>query len=335
MRSTRLPLAIAVALPLVWSSSSAHADGAVMIVGTVTPHDRDVIIESVQVAGSALSWKFTAPDFSRDIVNASVGCLNDKSPWSCLSAAVHGSEQLVIVEVDSQHVTDAPMTILTAHVLASGAESEATASRYCELCFDDALKRAVGELSRTLLQEAAEHTRRTKLVIHSRPERAWIMLDGKPVGSTDMIWATYPGQHSIAMLLPGYRAAVRDFAVVEGETLDVSITLEPDLTAMAGPRDRPALLPRASQVLPGLAIGVGGAIAVAGGLLIVFDQDPDPRDTASRYYYDTTKLGIASLGTGLIVAGVGLYFVLRPHATNAATVTALSGGGAVGWAGRF
>jgi PEGA domain len=306
-----------------------------MVVGAVSPRDRDIIVDSIKVAGTALSWKFSAPAFSRDAVDASVGCLNDKAPWSCIPPTVRTNEQLVIVEIDSERVADAPMTIVTAHVLASGTESDSTDSRYCEMCNEDALKRAVGELGRTLLQNAAERTRRTKLAIHSSPSRAWILLDGKPVGITDLTRATFPGKHTISFLLQGYRTETRDVVVVEDKTLDVSVELKPEASAPTDAGDhgqRPGLPPR---FFSKLAIGAGGAAMLAGGLLIAFDQDPDPHGPQSRYYYNTAGLGVATLGVGALVAGAGIYFLTRPHVTSTATVTALPGGGAIGWAARF
>src|SRR4051812_32488814 len=134
MRPTTLRFALVLAFQLASSRTGAIAGGTVMVVGKVSPRDRDIIIDSIKAAGTTLSWRFSAPAFPRDAVDASVACLNDKTPWSCLSSTIRGNEQMVIVEVDSDHAAGAPLIILTAHVLASGIESESTASRYCELC---------------------------------------------------------------------------------------------------------------------------------------------------------------------------------------------------------
>jgi hypothetical protein len=323
--------AAAIAALLVGSVSRAHADGAVLVVGTVSPRDRDVIVDTIKGEGSALSLRFSAPA-GRDAADASVACLRDKTPWSCVAPVIRGKDQLVIVEVDSEHGGGAPMTIVTAHLLISGDEAESFASRNCAMCNEDALKRTVGDLSRDLLQRAAARSGRTKLAIRSRPDRAQIVLDGRPAGATDTTLATYPGKHTIELQAPGYAAATREVIAVDGSTVDVAIPLPPE-ARRPGPGDpgSPDAHPR-SRLLPGLAIGAGAAAIVAGGLLIAFDQDPSP---SQRYYHNTAPYGVASLAAGVVVAGAGIYLWLRPRASSAAAVAPVPGGAAIGWAGRF
>ena len=123
---------------------------------------------------------------------------------------------------------------------------------------------------------------------------------------------------------------------VDGSNIDVAVPLHPE-APLLGPADQgaPDARARGSRVVPGVAIGVGAAAIVAGGLLIAFDQDPSPQQ---RYYYNTAPYGVASLAAGVAVAGVGVYLWLRPQASQAssvATVAPVPGGAAVGWAGRF
>ena len=332
--STFLRTAAAVVL-LAWSAATARADGAVMVVGAVPPRDRDAIVEAIKGVGSALSLRFTAAP-SRDAADASVACLRDQAPWSCIASTVRGVDQLVIVEVDSDRGAGAPMTIVTAHLLTAGAEDESFASRNCAMCNEDALKRAVGELGRELLQRAAARSGRTKLAIQSSPDRAQISLDGRPMGATDATLATYPGPHTIELEAPGFARTTREVIAIDGATVDVSIRLVPEPRAAAAV-ERAAPAPRAeprSLLLPGLAIGAGAAAMVAGGLLIGFDGDPDPSGR-QRYYYDTASYGVAALAAGAVVAGVGIYVWLRPGRSSLAAVAPLPGGAAVSWAGRF
>ena len=119
--------AAAIAALLVGSASRARADGAVLVVGAVSPRNRDLIVDAIQSAGSALSLRFSAAA-GRDAANASVACLRDQTPWSCVASVIRGKDQLVIVEVDSDR-GGAPMTIVTAHLLTAGAEAVSFASR--------------------------------------------------------------------------------------------------------------------------------------------------------------------------------------------------------------
>jgi hypothetical protein len=321
---TTILRAAAVAAWLVGSVSRAHADGAVLVVGPVSPRDRDVIVDAIKGEGRALSLRFSAA-VSRDAADASVACLRDQTPWSCVAPVIRGKDQLVIVEVDSDRGGGAPITIVTAHLLTAGAEAESFASRHCAMCNEDALKRTVGDLSRDLLQRAASRSGRTKLTIRSRPERAQIKLDGVPAGATDATLATYPGKHTLELQAPGYAAGTREVIAVDGSTIAVAIRLQPAAR-------RPGAAPPGSRRWPGLAIGAGAAAIVAGGLLIAFDQDPSPHQ---RYYYNTAKYGAASLAAGAVIAGAGIYLWLRPRASSAAAVAPVPGGAAVGWAGRF
>jgi hypothetical protein len=317
----------------VGSASLARADGAVLVVGAASPRDRDIIVDAIQGAGRALSLRFSAAA-GRDATDASVACLRDQTPWTCVAPVIRGKDQLVIVEVDSDHGGGAPMTVVTAHLLTAGAEAESFASRGCAMCNDEALKRTVGDLGRDLLQRAVARTGRTRLAIRSRPDRAQITLDGEPAGATDATLATYPGKHMIELRMPGYTAASLELVAVAGTTVDVAIPLQP---APPRPGPRPGDpgspdAPAGSRRLPALVIGAGAAAIIAGGLLIAFDQDPSPQQ---RYYYDTAKYGVASLAAGVVVAGAGLYLWLRPRASSAAAVAPVPGGAALGWAGRF
>lgn len=333
----RTPLVgLVVALHLAASSSGARADGAVMIAGKVSPRERDIIVDSIELTATSMTWKLTAPPFSREAIDASLACLKDKSPWACVAPAVRGNDQLVIVQVDGDRGIGAPMTVVTAHVLTAGTDGELLASRYCEMCNEDALKRAVADLSKQLLQEAAERAGRTKLAIHSKPDKAWILLDGKTVGATNTTRVTYPGTHTIMLRHVGYKTTVREIVAIDGKTLDVAFDMDADPSSTRG-SDRHAPPPdHPPRRLPYLALGAGAAAILAGALLIAFDEDPDPRGPQRRYYYDTAKDGVACLAIGAVVAGAGVYLLLRPEATSAATVTPLPGGGAAAsWTGRF
>jgi hypothetical protein len=71
---------------------------------------------------------------------------------------------------------------------------------------------------------------------------------------------------------------------------------------------------------------------ITGGLLYALS----PRgDVEHRYFYSTRPPGVVSMIAGAAVALPGLYFWLRPGASSVATVAPLSGGAAVGWAGRL
>ncbi|HEX7839832.1 MAG TPA: hypothetical protein VF469_20290 [Kofleriaceae bacterium] len=45
--------------------------------------------------------------------------------------------------------------------------------------------------------------------------------------------------------------------------------------------------------------------------MIWFDQDVDLRGRQQQHYYDSAPLGVASPAAGVVVAGVGVYFLMR------------------------
>lgn len=69
--------AAAIAALLVGSASRARADGAVLVIGEVSPRDRDLIVDAIENAGRALSLRFSAAA-GRDAASASVACLHTR-----------------------------------------------------------------------------------------------------------------------------------------------------------------------------------------------------------------------------------------------------------------
>ena len=80
----------------------------------------------------------------------------------------------------------------------------------------------------------------------------------------------------------------------------------------------------------------GGAAIAAGVFWLIYDERPDPHGPQQPTYHDTRTYCYVSLTAGVVTAGMGLYFWLRPDADSAATVTPLHGGGvSAGWSWRF
>ncbi len=330
-------MGLVVALQLALSSSgssSARADGAIMITGKISPREHDVIVDTLESVAAGMTWKLTAPPVGREAIDAALACLKNKAAWSCVAPGVRGNEQLVIVQVDGERGAGATATVVTAHVVTAGTDGEFFASRYCEVGSEEALKRAVADLGKQLLQEAAERTGRTRLAIRSRPDKAWILLDGKTVGATNTTRATYPGTHTIMLRQVGYKTAVREVVAADGQTLDVAFDMEPDpsWTGGSGSHVPPAEHP--PRILPYVALGTGGTAIVAGALLIAFDEDPNPRGPQRPSYDDTARNGVVALAIGAAVTGAGVYLLLRHKATSPA-ITPLPGGAAASWTGRF
>lgn len=338
MRSVTLTAALVVAFHALSPAFTARADGIILVAGAASPRQRTIVVNAFEATANALQWKLTAPPLARELVDASVRCLADSAPWTCVAPEIRRNDQIVIVQLEIERGAKVPTTIATAHVLLAGIQGDVSASRYSETADEEAFRRSTADLSK-LLQEAAERTGRTKLVIRSKPDRAWVTLDGQNIGATEKTRATYPGPHTISVRRIGYKAMAREVVAIEGKVTTEDFDLEPDgssnETAMgSGNQSHPAVA--SSRLLPKLAVAVGGAASAAGIFWLLYDEDPDPHGPQQRYYHDTSRYGYISLTVGLAVAGAGLYFWLRPDATSAPAVAPAHGGGtSAGWIWRF
>jgi PEGA domain len=340
MRVAKLTVALVVALHAAWSST-ANADGVLMIRGSASPREREIITDSFQIAARSLTWTLTAPRLGRDVVDAATKCLSDKTPWNCLAQDVRSSDPLVIVQIDNDRANGASTTIATGHVLVAGNQSDVSATRYCEMCNEETFKRSISELSKQLLQDAAERSGRTKLAVHSQPDKAWITLDGQTIGSTNATRATYPGLHTITLRRLGYKAIARDIVAIDGKTLELEFDLQPDPNAPHisdgnAHQVKPAPQAGPSRLVPGLMIGAGAAAIVAGGAWLWLDEDPKLSGPQERTYRDTTTYGVVSIAAGAAIVGVGVVLLLRVNSTSTAAIAPLPNGGAAAtWGWQF
>jgi PEGA domain-containing protein len=334
MRPSILTVILVVALHAAWSGSSARADGIVLVTGTASPRQREIVVDAFEATATSLRWKLTAPSLARELVDASVKCLTDSAPWTCVAPQIRGNDQIVIIQLESERGASVPTTIATAHVLIAGIQGDISASRYSETGNEEAFKRASADLSK-LLQDAAERTGRTKLVIRSKPDKAWVTLDGQNIGATENTRATYPGLHTLSVRRIGYKAMAREVIAIEGKVITEDFELESDGPPTSSD-DRNHLAGSTSRLIPKLAVGMGGAIIAAGVFWLVYNDKLDPHGHQQRYYHDTSRYGYVSLAAGVVTASVGLYFWLRPDAASAAVVAPVRGGGAsASWVWRF
>ena len=312
----------------------ARAGGAVLVLGEASPRQRGLIAEAVVATARDGGWSVQAPEVADPEREAVVACLRAARPWSCAAPHLKGrGDPLVVVQVELEG-TD---TVLGVHVVTAASDADSTANHFCNVCDDASLKIAVSDVTRRLLREAAERSGQTKLSIASRPDRAWITLDGKPAGSTNLVKATYPGEHIVMLTRTGYATATRTIEVQEGETAELIVDLEPAPgTVIDRGRDRRARPPRR---VPRLLIGAGAVALVGGAVLIGVDEDPSPIGKRHEYFYDTAPHGVGAVLVGVAAVGAGAYLWLRAsrasRTKSSPTFAPSPGGAAVGWSGRF
>jgi hypothetical protein len=316
--------------------SRARADGSVLVVGKVLPRQRQLIVESIVTTAREAGWTLRSPTFSPQEIDSVVACLGTEKPWPCVAPMLEKKgEKLVVVQVEVQRAD----TMLTMHVLAATNDLESTANQFCNVCNDRDLGLAVANVSRQLLRDSAERSGKTFLVIKSKPDKAWITLDAKPAGSTNVAKATYPGDHTVMLRRDGYVPATKDVRVKEGQTLEIELTLVPSPGTAVGPRDRPVPIVGPSLFVPKLVTGASGAVLLGGILLVAFDEDPSPIGKRHEFVYNTAPLGAAAIITGALGVTYGLYRWVRTSRaskpTSSPTIAPQPGGATVGWAGSF
>jgi len=90
-----------------------------------------------------------------------------------------------------------------------------------------------------------------QITVLSIPERATVVLDGKPVGVTPWTGEIAPGKHSVALRLVGYLEARNDVVLPRNQAIDVSVSLSPAPFEPPPPTDgRPVVAPSSSSPPP-------------------------------------------------------------------------------------
>jgi hypothetical protein len=324
-------LAFAVACGIA-ATAHAAAPGVVLVIGKAPVKDRTIVASAVRSAARSGGWELVETPLAEPEIQTLVACLGNPQLWSCVSPVVSakGIRRLIVVKVEPSRSPDGAAALaLTEQVLLPGSDVTTTDQRYCPRCIEETLTRIAFDLTKTLLEEAASGTARTKLTIRSTPPGAWITLDRTNVGLTDHTYATFPGRHVVTLQRTGYDTATRSVDAIEDQEVVVAVGLQQKLVATPPPQRSPHLVP---------AIVAGaGVVAIAGGIALQLAVDPP--DSGRQPKYLVSAPGIALMAGGGVVVGVAAYLWLRathaPAPAAAPAVGLVEGGGVVGWTGRF
>jgi hypothetical protein len=163
----------------------------------------------------------------------------------------------------------------------------------------------------------------------STPPGARITIDGQVIGVTPLDWDLPPGKHTIQMDKAGFEPQSRELIVVSNKTELFGMKLVPPGDGDDDRGDKP------SRLLPMGLLAAGGALLIAGGAMIYFDEDPSPDLGPTIHNTGPTGVGLA-IG-GAVVAGAGAYLMwFRSPETSSTPVAAITGDAAyIGWLGRF
>ena len=101
------------------------------------------------------------------------------------------------------------------------------------------------------------------------------------------------------------------------------------------PPDPPAAETAPIPWLPLSLIGGGGAVLVAGIVMIAIDQDPTRNGVQEPQYRDTATGGVLLGAVGAAAIGAGVYLWITGKPSSGPVAGATHDGGYIGWAGRF
>lgn len=315
--------ALAIAFAISWlAAAPARADSGVGVVVTGEATMQPQLAAQLETWLRTHGHNLVSAPLPPEAINTLIDCfvIEDQS---CARKVVEKRAKAASVVFAQVTVTAGATALdrtvtLTAYWLDKGKDAIAE-RRSCERCTDGTLRDTADELMVAL---AGAGSNRGRIKVISTPEGAKVIIGGKSVGTTPLDYSLPLGDHKIVVEAPGRRSETRSVSVKKGRTATVEVAL-----AVKSPRSKLAFV----------AIGGGGALAVAGGVLFALDEDLAPNDTQTRTYFDSAPGGIVLMATGAVALGAGIYLAVRggKPGKSAPTVSFVPGGSVIGWAGRF
>ena len=164
--------------------------------------------------------------------------------------------------------------------------------RACEDCNPDVMRSVVEEVLGLI-----GTFERGRVAIHSRPPGMTVLVDNENVGVTPIERELPVGQHHIVLMHAGQQVGEKTVKVQPDLAAEIMIPvkLPADASAVDPERHR-------SKVVPGIALGIGGA-AIAAGAILYLTSEVD--DGSKPRYRDTKPLGIGVAAGGAVLVGIG------------------------------
>jgi hypothetical protein len=164
---------------------------------------------------------------------------------------------------------------------------------HCPLCGLAEARTRISDGAASLLAPVQAQPEPPVLAIRSDPPGALIELDGLPAGRAPFERATTAGPHHVRATLPGRVASEQDLTLVDGDTTELLLTLQPE------PRPPPR-----GQLM--LALGV--PLAILGVTLLALDDRKLPFGCTGDSCQRTMQVmwpGAAALAAGAVLTTLG------------------------------
>jgi hypothetical protein len=193
-----------------------------------------------------------------------------------------------------------------------GALRLATGEQRCSGCNLSRLGRAAEQLLVRLIGERTAASP-AQLTIRSHPPGAAVLLDGTPVGATELSLGVSPGVHALTLRKPGFAARSMRLRVGPGEQRSVVAALEPPRAAR-----------RTWSWLKWTLAGAAAASLGTGIALWAVGRDASPGSTGVETQgTDYRAPGIALTAGGTLLAGAALvgFWLDRPAVAEVRSAT--------------
>jgi hypothetical protein len=301
----------------------ARADSArVVVIGdTASPAGREAIGQSAARALGEAGWEAVverAP--ARTLTDGLTACYRGADPQACRAtvSAEGAATQVLAIEISGAEATaGGPQVTLTAWLLTAEGSLVHGDRRFCAPCGEGDLEAVAHELVSVLMREAAGSVSRSVLRVRSRPAGARVLVDGVPVGLTDLDYAVYPGRRRISIDKPGYRIELREVEAPAGATLELEVELER--------RAEPAAPGAGGRRTLAWVLGGAGVAAAAGGVTLMLIDTPrlDEHGKQNRSFRRSFWPGVGLTGAGVGMVGAGIWLLLRRPAPEPSRVPAV------------
>jgi hypothetical protein len=319
-RTTCLRALLAIAV-LALAAVPARADTSVGVVVTGEATMQPQLVAQLETWLRAHGHNLVSAPLLPDAINALIDCFVIED-LACAQRVVEKRAKTDAVVFAQVSVTSGATALdrtvtLVAYWLNKGSDA-VHERRICERCTDVTMRDSADELMEALAAAGSNHGR---VKLTSSPPGAKVTVGGKEIGRTPLDYNLPPGKHRLVFELEGRSAETRRVSIERAETVTVDVAF--------------GASPRPSRGLAYATLAGGAALAIAGGIMIAIDEDV-PTDPSVPEYLDTAPAGVALAAAGAAAIGVGVYLLVRkPRERSAPAVSLVSGGGVIGWTGRF
>jgi len=332
MRTTLARIALAV-IAVASIARVAHAETTILITGKIEPRQQTVILSSLTSALQQAKWPMIDLPFSAAEVASIDACLRKQQvPWTCIQPLAEPKhvDRLVVIDAEVDKGSKGGLMLL-AQIVFAGSNVPPIKQRFCGPCTDSELAKASSDLASVLIAGHASRTTTTALRIETNPAGAEVNIDGKVVGDSGQLFPIDAGRHKVLLQLERYQPVAFEIEVREGETkVDRRELVLLDGSTAGVSSSGP------SRVGP-IAVGVAGLGAVVAGTWISLSVDPPgPNVENPKYLYSGPGIALAVGGVVAIGGSVAWWlYQNKREATSGATVSVGPSGAFAGWAGRF